>query len=263
MGQAKERQKATSKTLLEFPNCCYCGRRATTIDHCPPRCFFVKRNWPEGYAFSSCEACNSSTRHDEQLLAVLSRISVGEDRSINEEVEWRKLLRGVRNNYPDVIDEWSKMPATRLKRYFRDSFGQSGDALRHAGWGAVNLGPKTKSALHRFLMKLAKALYFKHVGRRCDGTITWAFVDTITDGAKDEYLENILRISPVYADVQRNKIDLSDQFIYRFNASSEIGALHAIVRFSEQFLFHIIVLSKSASEETGIRDDGKFTFSTA
>jgi hypothetical protein len=127
------------------------------VDHCPPRCFFIKRNWPEGYAFSCCEICNISTRRDEQIVAVLSRISIIENRNINEEIEWQNLLKGVRNNQPEILEEWCDMPATHLKRFYRESFGNSGDDLRHAGWGATDFGPITISAINRILAKLAES----------------------------------------------------------------------------------------------------------
>lgn len=104
MGRAKERQKTNAKILLANPSCCYCGQKAVIIDHCPPRCFFIKREWPEGYAFPCCEICNASTRYDKQLLAVFTRISISEERSFDEELEWKKLLTGFKNNQPGVIE---------------------------------------------------------------------------------------------------------------------------------------------------------------
>lgn len=185
MGKSKEKQKNNASILLENPFCCFCGQKAVTVDHRPPRFFFVKRQWPDSYAFSCCKSCNNVTRDDEQILAVLTRISISKDRSDVEVIELNNLLTGVRNNKPEVLQEWSNMSPTRLKRFYRESFGNSGDKLRHSGLSALNIGQVATYALNRFIAKIAKALYYKHVGYRCDGTITFGMIDVITYNIKE------------------------------------------------------------------------------
>ena len=71
MGEGKRRQYSRQHFLAENRYCAYCGAAATTTDHCPPRCFFKRRTWPETYEFPACEPCNDVSRLDEQALAVL------------------------------------------------------------------------------------------------------------------------------------------------------------------------------------------------
>jgi hypothetical protein len=61
--------------LTKHPVCCFCGGEtpATEPDHIPSRVLFDNRQWPEGYEFPACVACNRETRHDEQIVAMLSR----------------------------------------------------------------------------------------------------------------------------------------------------------------------------------------------
>lgn len=99
--------------------------------------------------------------------------------------------------------------------------------------GCCKSWTNNESALNRFILKLAKALYYKHIGYRCDGTIAWAMVDTVTDNTKEKYLDSILEISPLFADVQRNNVSLSRQFSYRFNGSAELGGFVALICFSK------------------------------
>jgi hypothetical protein len=50
-GETKRRQRYRERFLLDHPRCAYCGEPATALDHCPPRCCFRGRHWPEGYVF--------------------------------------------------------------------------------------------------------------------------------------------------------------------------------------------------------------------
>lgn len=65
MGEARIKQYNRRQFLKEHPVCCYCGDAATTTDHCPPRSFFERRGWPEGYEFPACGPCNDEGRMNE------------------------------------------------------------------------------------------------------------------------------------------------------------------------------------------------------
>lgn len=60
--------------LAQHPLCCFCGghRPSAEPDHVPSRVLFDKRQWPEGFEFPACIDCNRATRHDEQVVAMLS-----------------------------------------------------------------------------------------------------------------------------------------------------------------------------------------------
>jgi hypothetical protein len=160
-------QKLKRTKLLEaHPRCIYCGAPARTTDHCPPRCFFKSRIWPEKYEFPACEPCNASARHDEQALAVIVRATALSLPS----PEWEKLVQGAKNNQPEVVAEWMSMSRNEQKDALRNTFGRdAGDNRRRLGWMTINLGPLTKAMITRFMVKLAKALYFRHVKAPLDG----------------------------------------------------------------------------------------------
>lgn len=108
-------------------------------------------------------------RLDEQALGVLIRIKLSAD-PLKLNAEWQKLMRGVRNNQPHVLAEWTELRGIISQKHgMRERFGIEGDRLRREGWGLWNMGPLTQSIMIRFMIKLSKALYYRHNGVLFDG----------------------------------------------------------------------------------------------
>ncbi|WP_143272015.1 hypothetical protein [Azospirillum brasilense] len=247
MGEKKARQSRTKRLIAEHPWCIYCGAPATTTDHFPPRCFFRRRNWPEGYEFPSCSDCNSQARNDEQALAVLLRSDTFEEITGADEEEWKRLARGLKNNAPEIINEWTEYSGAKRKRQFREAFGSKGDQLRHEGWGLVNIGPKTDAAIERIMIKTSKSIYYKHTGKIFNGILYLKRFNTLFAKDLPSFLDSILEHAPQLVETKRNNVSLSDQFMYRINYSSEHEAMYAVVRYSRQFLFAAIALGREFS----------------
>lgn len=245
MGQRKQKERQRQDLLKEQPHCIYCGDLATTTDHCPPRCFFERRLWPETYEFPACEKCNGEARLDEQALAVLARVQLTETSSEIAQQEWQRLVRGVRNNQPEFLTEWTEMSRNEIKRDFRSNFGRSqGDILRQKGWGLLKIGPLTAAAIRRFMIKLGKALYYRHNEHIFDGALYLRNINAAARDTTPEFLDSILKIAPGLAVTERNKKSLSHQFIYRFNYSPEHRAMYAVVQFGQQLIFQIVAVSR-------------------
>jgi hypothetical protein len=242
MGEAKRKQLDRQKILAQHPWCIYCGGAATTTDHCPPRCFFVARAWPETYEFPACSPCNDEARLDEQALAVMIRSGVAQIKSQSDQDEWNRLLKGVHNNQPAMVAEWLSLGASERKRRFRELFGDAGDRMRHLGWGALHIGPLSSAALTRFMVKLGKALYFRHNQTVLDGVIYADHINLLDRDRTPEVMQHILREAPQLSESRRANQSLQDQFVYRFNHSSEHGVMYAIVQFNEQYIFQLVVV---------------------
>jgi hypothetical protein len=90
MGEAKAKISKKAEFLLRHPECIYCGAPATTVDHCPPRCFFAGKHGPEGYEFPACQPCNSGARLDEQALSVLVCIEPQTEMQPERGRQWMK-----------------------------------------------------------------------------------------------------------------------------------------------------------------------------
>ena len=69
---------------------------------------------------------------------------------------------------------------------------------------------------------------------------------SIADGSRPELLRQIAQFAPMGATLSRAGEQLSDQFNYRFNASSDLGVLYAVVEFGPQMIFQIMALSRRA-----------------
>lgn len=248
MGEVKRKQETRETVLRRNPLCCFCGDTATTVDHCPPRSLFRKRQWPEDFQFSACQKCNSQARLDDQLIAVLLRVSL-KKKTDDEHNEWASLVDGLRNNQPAVLEEWAKSTPAANKRLFRERFGSDADVLRYAGYGTLSVGPLTKSALQRFVVRLAQALYYRHCGEALDGVVYVFHLDPFAPKLRDGGLQDLLKFVPRLELPTRSGSSLQEQFHYRFNCSDEVGALSAIVRFSEQMIFQVLAVRRSAFDE--------------
>jgi hypothetical protein len=138
MGQARRKQYSRQEFLQLHPYCCYCGAQATTTDHCPPRCLFENRVWPETFEFPCCGPCNSESRLDEQAVAA---IAISQRMANSGTPKSNEMLRGVMNNSPDLVAEWTKNNRRMDQRKALAAYGERGEAMRQAGWGTINLGP--------------------------------------------------------------------------------------------------------------------------
>ena len=206
MSEARVRQKRGQRLLKENPICIYCGAPATTTDHCPPRCFFEGRHWPETYEFPACKPCNERARLDEQALAVLIRAKA--TGAMNH--EWEKLAQGVKNNQPAIVAEWTSLSRNEQKHALRDLFGRdSADNLRRLGWKAFNVGPLSEAMINRFMVKLSKALYFRHNNALLDGVVYVLHINALSKDITPEFMNSILAIPTSLPALQRNNTPCS------------------------------------------------------
>ncbi|MGB8843761.1 MAG: hypothetical protein WCC64_22135 [Aliidongia sp.] len=245
MGEAKRKAVRNAEFLRQHPRCVYCGGPPNTIDHCPPRCFFLQRQWPETFEFPACSDCNTSASLDEMAVAFLVREKLSEPMNNIDFEELKRLANGVRSNCPDLYAEWlqlGQLGPVGKKRVFREMFGEYGDVMRREKYGLLNIGELSHLTIQRFLVKLGKALYYKHTDRLFDGVIYATQYNSITKKYPDEFFEEILRMAPWFSDTRRNGQLLTEQFSYKFNCSPEHEVLYAVVRFSAQFIMQLIVI---------------------
>jgi len=256
MGDAKQKRDRRRQILDAHPWCIYCGAHATTTDHCPPKSAFRGRNWPDTYEFPACEPCNSGARLDEQVLAALFRSDFAEGNDA-QLAEWEKLAQGVKNNQPAIAAEWQVPTRNEIKRILRLAYGSEGDRRRQRGWSAIYIGPRTQAVIDRFMIKLSKALYFKHNNHAFDGVLYTHHINKLRVDTTPEYLAGVYAMAPSLPTVDRNKKSLSDQFIYRFNHNPEHRVMYAVVEFGVQWVFQLMAVGREmdeslvSKEETG------------
>jgi hypothetical protein len=252
MGEHKAKQYNQKQYLQHNPFCCYCGALATTTDHIPSRVYFIKRNWPEGFEFPACNKCNAETRIDEQVVAFLFNLSLINNSPAIDDL-MNRLGKGIANNAPEILVEWgANMPtsASGRKRAFRDAFGPLGDELRHQKCGMIDIGPLTKQSVDRYITKLGKTLFYKHVGRILDGYIfpDWHNIYTDPAEALQQRLRNLQKFAKDVVIPERANKPMTEQFFYRYHCDPDRGLLFAAVMFSEQMMFDLIVVTAPAME---------------
>ncbi len=93
-----------NKRLADGAACTFCGSIAATVEHSPPKVLFLNSDCPKGWEFPACDKCNEGTRQSDQIFAFFVFSSIL-DPSPPEWAHLRKLIRGIWNNQPQVIDE--------------------------------------------------------------------------------------------------------------------------------------------------------------
>jgi hypothetical protein len=222
MGQYKAKRRR--EFFEKHPLCIYCGGEtpATTCDHVPSRQVFHFKQWPEGYVFPSCYQCNQATKHAEQVMALLVHISLGQ-KTKEQEQEFRKIVRAIRNNYPDILNEMmSARPKQTAELHAKPWF----PALVKAGIAApmplMLNGPLTKTAARMFARKLFTALYYKEYGIiiPAAGGIMLRWYSNVQ--RYDRKLpDKVIQMMPGRPIIQRARRNLGDQFYYVFGKAED------------------------------------------
>jgi hypothetical protein len=145
MGKAK----ANRKFLAHHTTCCFCGgtQPATEVDHIPSRSCFDERQFPEGFEFPSCNACNSGSSSDEQVVAMFSRV-YSHPAVPAKPNEIQKYLKGISNNNPEILSEMSE----DIQKISDDTY-------------ALHIGENSHEKFLSVLRKWAKAFHYRETGR--------------------------------------------------------------------------------------------------
>jgi len=216
-------KKRKQEFLKEHPICFNCGTAAaTTEDHVPSRECFVERQWPEGFVFPACGPCNAKIASIEQGMALLIRVTDHDESRLDQSV-LEKLIRGVRNNTPDMLPREFTSDRERDKAIV-DSGWVPGPGETLADAPVLALGPGWRDAVHAFARKLTLALYYKESGQPLplDHYIRTEFFQ-FTDHAAPEIVDQFHSMMPEYRTGERRNFDFGDQFQYIVGRSDEEG----------------------------------------
>jgi hypothetical protein len=222
VGEHKNRKTKNQRFLADHPLCCFCGggSEATTVDHVPSRAFFVNRDWPEGYEFPSCAACQGASRVAELACAAVMRsASTTTDSDVNEIAE---LYRGLSRNDPATYREFLGterssglvLPAAVQRRLYSPE-----------GLPEFNLGPRINAHIGEYIIKLTKALYYMHFNAIVPASAAIEFI-TASNAEIGKPLERQIdamrfpgTATLVRCSNNRAKAPISDQFQYSYIGS--------------------------------------------
>lgn len=223
--------------MANHPFCCFCGGQTPSAepDHIPSRVIFYKRRWPEGYEFPSCTACNRISRHDEQVVAMLSRLYPGPD-TADKAREANERIRAVAYYYPEILDEMKARPEqveSTLEKYKLQK--PDGVALSDLPFLSVS-GPLINNAVANFGRKLFLALHYKYTNRILpkEGGIAIRWYSNL-QVEHDEIPRELTQFVTGFPNLERSKTDLSDQFFYRFGITDDLKASLFLAFFGGSF----------------------------
>lgn len=229
------------------PWCCFCGGDAPAeeIDHIPARHIFRGRQWPEGYEFPACAACNDASSLDELVLGWLLRIQLG-DYDPEDEREMNTALQQLHRRRPEWLAKMRELGRTETRQRLRQR-GLSPKDLPGREPYIVEIPEEFRGALNRYAVKLGKALYYLHTGQ----------IVSATGVVKAKVATNEMFLSPKFPweayrpldgapALTRSGKSLEDQFLYRYGIPVEGGSAGFVVQFRQSTVMSIFVFEDEA-----------------
>jgi len=160
MGEAKLKLNATQKFIAQYPDCCFCGglRAATTREHMPPKALFDGAHRPDKLIMPACAECNHGTRLADLTVSIISRWQL--NLSEKQRADHRRLVGGIRNNYPELIAEWVGLNLLDRLQARQHLLKQGVPVPANAALASI--GPLTIRQMNLFSHKAILGLYFEH-----------------------------------------------------------------------------------------------------
>ena len=224
MGEAKRKRRRHAAVLAAHPWCIYCGgiHPADTIEHMPPIAMFDDRQRPRGLEFSTCRECNNGTRLSDTVAALLARAYP--DAPKPDDLE--RLLRGVRNNVPGLLEEMHLGAAGH-----RDIPSMPADA----GVLRAN-GPILTKHIGVFGAKLGLALHFEAHGLSVPpaGGVQTIFF-TNASALRGELPAELIQLMPTPRTLKQGKREVGGQFKYSWALTEEKKHSTFYATFRESF----------------------------
>jgi hypothetical protein len=184
---------------------------------------FDARQWPEGYNFPACQACNAISRQDEKILAYLARLNHGDRQLTNQEkAETQKAFRGLATGFP-VEARSMAMSANQVRSWLKGRGETKPSGTIFSDLPVANIGaPRFRTAIKVFSLKLIMALHYKHTGNivPTSGVLSgrWLSNLQIADGVVPEDISQVFAGRVV---LQRCRQPLSDQFDYMYGVAGD------------------------------------------
>lgn len=186
MGASKQR---LARMIAAHPHCIFCGgaNPTTSVEHMPSRTLFDNKLRPKGLEFPSCQECQNSTRREELLISMLSRM-YPDAATAEARAETRSIIAAALHNFPGLGSETLPDQLPILERL--------GIKANHLPtWNFLDLGgPTCTEAIEKFAIKLAKALHFELTGEIVPSGAAifyhrYSNLDAMTGGMPDDLME--------------------------------------------------------------------------
>jgi hypothetical protein len=194
---------------------------------------FQSKNWPEGFEFPACEACNAGTSDDDVLIAMLGRMDPIANAG-NLDGAMNGLVFNASKQHPGLLQQMLKMSAIESRKAARDLNIKPPPGLTYQQAGIVNVTDHMDDAVRTLAGKLSKAVYFMNTGNIFPATgaiqLHWFTNADLFRYGKSPVLDAFASINAPTPKLTRNGKDLHDQFDYRFSLSEnmDLAVLRAV-----------------------------------
>jgi len=228
------------KFLKEHSVCAFCGAKATSIEHCPPRAMFQFRQWPEGFEFPSCEACNQGTANHDLLIAMIARMDPIADQG-NLDGKLAGIMKNASKQHPELFKKMmpSANEARQHNREFRlqPNTGQTHQEVS----SAVKIPNELHDAVCIFARKLAKSIFYQETQTPfpANGCLisNWFTNAQLLSTGKYLVFDILKELGGLAPALQRTGKYLNNQFEYKLSLSTEKDILVLQARFGNSFGF--------------------------
>ncbi len=225
--------------LLANPVCAFCGGKvaATTIEHCPPRAMFQYRQWPEGFEFPACEACNSGTGDHDLLIAMLARMDPFTNQG-NKDEKLIGLMQMANKQYPGMFKKM--MPsAIEARRQNRELGIQPAAGQSHQDTGVVKIPDEIHEAVCVLARKLAKGVFYREVATPFPDEgcllLNWFTNSELFRTGQYMVFDLLKELSGTAPPLLRSGQYLNDQFEYKLSLSADKTTMVLQARFGNTF----------------------------
>ncbi len=222
MGAAKRRQR---EFLRANPICAFCGGRAaaTTIEHCPPRALFQRKEWPEGFEFPSCRTCNQDSSDNDLLVAMLARLDPFQNKG-DRDGRLNGLMAMTNRQFPGLFQKM--MPsATEARRHNRELGLRPESGKTHQETGAVKVTEELHQAVGSIGRKLAKGIFYQETGYPFPDfgclVLNWFSNTDLFRNGKYVVFDLLQGLGGEAPPLKRGRKYLNDQFEYKLSMSPD------------------------------------------
>lgn len=236
MGNARKRKE---DFFREHPICVFCGGvvPATTVEHCPPRAMFQKKQWPEGFEFPACYNCNHGSSNADLLVAMLARVNPFEETG-DSDGRFKGLVQGINKQFPGLIQKMlpSAVEARRSNRRLKLT---PEPGKTHQETGAVKITSEIDDAVSTFARKLAKGIYYKNAKQAFPKAgsllMNWFTNEQLFQDGKYVSFEVLKHIEGDIPALMRSGQYLNNQFEYKLSISNEFDIFILQAMFGQGF----------------------------
>lgn len=198
---------------------------------------FQYRQWPEGFEFPSCEACNHGTNNHDLLISMLARMDPFEGKG-NKDGTLHGLMKMTNKQYPGMFEKM--MPsANESRRKNRELSLQLAPGQTHQDTGVVNVPNQMHDAVCVLALKLAKGVFYREAGAIFpDGgclLLNWFTNADFLRSGKYVVFDLLKELGGNAPPLQRSGRHLNDQFEYKLSLSADRDILIIQARFGNAF----------------------------